>query len=144
MDLPCVFWKVQVCVGSRRLPSAEPPGSDPCCAFCKDSIHRAGWCGRLVGGTPPFSLAHCPRIINTQYLPLFSLYILYWLSKLCDNLISEPLCSVTPGTAYKLVYLEVTWNHFPLGTPNFTVVNNFKLFHQKASAKLRVRGENHI
>ena len=25
MDLPCVFWKVQVCVGSRHLPSPEPP-----------------------------------------------------------------------------------------------------------------------
>lgn len=38
-------------------------------------------------------------------------------------------------------YLE---DHFPLGTQHFTVVNDFKLFHKKASTQLLVSSENHI
>lgn len=38
-------------------------------------------------------------------------------------------------------YLE---DHFPPGTLHFTVDNDFKLFHKKASTQLLVTSENHI
>lgn len=141
-DSPCVFWKVRVCVGSRRLPSAEPPGCSPCSA-CRDGTRRAGfaverldvWTSHTRGWGKEILLSRMHtalRWLAASSYPLLSLCVLHGLNKPCDNLVSEPLCSVIPGDSIQVGvlggYLE---DHFLQGTPNFTIVDNFKLFVPK-------------
>lgn len=77
MDLLCVFWKVQVCVGSRNLPSIEPLGSDLCSTPSATSTGKADVIeSQEIGtlhtqaGVSSVSLAYYPEVISTQFLPL--------------------------------------------------------------------------
>lgn len=101
MDLPCVFWKVQVCVGSRHLPSPEPP------AQSSGQLHRDGWCGAewahgnihtgIQVGWSFRAIYILSQLLIPYFFPFFFLYVFSWFNKQWDHLVYEPLCSVTFG-----------------------------------------------